>query len=174
MWNILDQLIAAQAGTGLSDLLGAFGWKEVLIAKWQGHKRGDLGRLVSSLSSFDLNENCASKNARFTGTRPNFWWDLTQYTTCWKTLINVLLVQVRSVKKEVDEWTVFRRGYRNQRLTDHARPISELEFWPGGLDIAISKNSITLVLGSCMSLWTGPIELRDDDVCGQGIWPQRS
>ncbi|MCW8107798.1 ATP-binding protein [Alteromonas ponticola] len=121
-----DQLIAAQAGTGLSDT-----WErsreECAVMTPQGHKSVDHRRLVSHLAQL-LNVIVPQKLQGLREQGRIFGADLTSFYDVLKDIDTRIVSQSKRISKEVDE-ELFLDGVSNSAVKIRSR-ISELEFWP--------------------------------------------
>lgn len=121
-----DQLIAAQAGTGLSDT-----WErsrdECATISSQGLRGVDHRRLVSHLAQL-LNVIVPQKLHGLREQGRIFGADLTQYFNVLEDIDKRILSQSKRISKEVDE-ELFLDGVSESAVKIRSR-ISELEFWP--------------------------------------------
>ncbi len=121
-----DQLIAAQAGTGLSDT-----WErsreECTQIDSNGIRHIEHRRLVSHLSRL-LNEIVPQKMQGLREQGRIFGADLTQYYHVLEDIDKRISSQSRRISKEVDE-ELFLEGVSDSAVKIRSR-ISELEFWP--------------------------------------------
>ena len=121
-----DQLIAAQAGTGLSDT-----WErsreECAYVNDKGIRSVDHRRLVSHLARL-LNEIVPQKLQGLREQGRIFGADLTQYYNVLEDIDKRIASQSKRISKEVDE-ELFLDGVSESAVKIRSR-ISELEFWP--------------------------------------------
>ncbi|KXI27319.1 ATP-binding protein [Paraglaciecola hydrolytica] len=121
-----DQLIAAQAGTGLSDT-----WErsreECAYVNDKGIRGVDHRRLVAHLARL-LNEIVPQKMQGLREQGRIFGADLTQYYNVLEDIDKRIASQSKRISKEVDE-ELFLEGVSESAVKIRSR-ISELEFWP--------------------------------------------
>ena len=121
-----DKLIAAQAGTGLSDT-----WErsreDCATINEQGIKSIDHRRLVSHLAQL-LNVIVPQKLQGLREQGRIFGADLTQFYNVLEDIDKRIATQSRRISKEVDE-ELFLDGVSESAVKIRSR-ISELEFWP--------------------------------------------
>jgi hypothetical protein len=121
-----DQLIAAQAGTGLSDT-----WErsreECAYVNDKGIRGVDHRRLVSHLARL-LNEIVPQKMQGLREQGRIFGADLTQYYNVLEDIDKRIASQSKRISKEVDD-ELFLEGVSESAVKIRSR-ISELEFWP--------------------------------------------
>lgn len=121
-----DQLIAAQAGTGLSDT-----WErsreECAVINAQGIRNVDHRRLVSHLAQL-LNVIVPQKLHGLREQGRIFGADLTQYYNVLEDIDKRIASQSLRISKEVDE-ELFLDGVSDSAVKIRSK-ISELEFWP--------------------------------------------
>lgn len=121
-----DQLIAAQAGTGLSDT-----WErarqECAVISAQGVKGIDHRRMVTHLAQL-LNVIVPQKLQGLKEQGRIFGADLTQYYYVLADIDKRIVSQSRRITKEVDS-ELFLDGVTESAVKIRSR-ISELEFWP--------------------------------------------
>lgn len=121
-----DQLIAAQAGTGLADI-----WErsreDCALVNAQGIRSIDHRRLVSHLAQL-LNEVVPQKLHGLREQGRIFGADLTQYYNVLEDIDKRIASQSKRISKEVDE-ELFLDGVSESAVKIRSR-ISELEFWP--------------------------------------------
>lgn len=121
-----DQLIAAQAGTGLADI-----WErsreDCALVNAQGIRSIDHRRLVSHLAQL-LNEVVPQKLHGLREQGRIFGADLTQYYNVLEDIDKRIASQSKRISKEVDE-ELFLDGVSESAVRIRSR-ISELEFWP--------------------------------------------
>lgn len=121
-----DQLIAAQAGTGLSDT-----WErsreECAVISQQGIRGVDHRRLVSHLAQL-LNVIVPQKLNGLREQGRIFGADLSQYYNVLEDIDKRIASQSKRISKEVDE-ELFLDGVSESAVKIRSR-ISELEFWP--------------------------------------------
>lgn len=121
-----DQLIAAQAGTGLSDT-----WErsreECAVINAQGIRSVDHRRLVSHLAQL-LNVIVPQKLHGLREQGRIFGADLTQYYNVLEDIDKRIASQSQRISKEVDE-ELFLDGVSDSAVKIRSK-ISELEFWP--------------------------------------------
>lgn len=121
-----DQLIAAQAGTGLSDT-----WErsreECAFVNDKGIRGVDHRRLVAHLARL-LNEIVPQKLQGLREQGRIFGADLTQYYNVLEDIDKRIASQSKRISKEVDE-ELFLDGVSESAVKIRSR-ISELEFWP--------------------------------------------
>lgn len=121
-----DQLIAAQAGTGLSDT-----WErsreECAFVNDKGIRGVDHRRLVTHLARL-LNEIVPQKLQGLREQGRIFGADLTQYYNVLEDIDKRIASQSKRISKEVDE-ELFLDGVSESAVKIRSR-ISELEFWP--------------------------------------------
>ena len=121
-----DQLIAAQAGTGLSDT-----WErsreECAVVNAQGIKSVDHRRLVTHLAQL-LNVIVPQKLHGLREQGRIFGADLTQYYNVLEDIDKRIASQSKRISKEVDE-ELFLDGVSDSSVRIRSK-ISELEFWP--------------------------------------------
>ncbi|QJR79855.1 ATP-binding protein [Alteromonas pelagimontana] len=145
-----DQLIAAQAGTGLSDT-----WErsreECAVITTQGHKSVDHRRLVSHLAQL-LNVIVPQKLQGLREQGRIFGADLTSYYRVLEDIDKRIVNQSKRISKEVDE-ELFLDGVSHSAVKIRSR-ISELEFWP-------ELTQFNLLYEEWLA--SGKVELPDDD-----------
>ena len=121
-----DQLIAAQAGTGLSDT-----WErsreECAVVNAQGIRSVDHRRLVNHLAQL-LNVIVPQKLHGLREQGRIFGADLTQYYNVLEDIDKRIASQSKRISKEVDE-ELFLDGVSDSSVRIRSK-ISELEFWP--------------------------------------------
>jgi hypothetical protein len=121
-----DQLIAAQAGTGLSDT-----WErsreECAVINAQGIRTVDHRRMVSHLAQL-LNVIVPQKLHGLREQGRIFGADLTQYYNVLEDIDKRIASQSKRISKEVDE-ELFLDGVSESAVKIRSK-ISELEFWP--------------------------------------------
>lgn len=121
-----DKLIAAQAGTGLSDT-----WErsreDCATINEQGTRSIDHRRLVSHLARL-LNEIVPQKLHGLREQGRIFGADLTQFYNVLEDIDKRIVTQSRRISKEVDD-ELFLEGVSESAVKIRSR-ISELEFWP--------------------------------------------
>lgn len=121
-----DQLIAAQAGTGLSDT-----WErsreECAVINAQGIRSVDHRRLVSHLAQL-LNVIVPQKLNGLREQGRIFGADLTQYYKVLEDIDKRIAGQSKRISQEVDK-ELFLDGVSDSEVKIRSR-ISELEFWP--------------------------------------------
>jgi hypothetical protein len=121
-----DQLIAAQAGTGLSDT-----WErsreECAYVNDKGIRGVDHRRLVAHLARL-LNEIVPQKMQGLREQGRIFGADLTQYYNVLEDIDKRIASQSKRISKEVDD-ELFLDGVSESAVKIRSR-ISELEFWP--------------------------------------------
>ena len=121
-----DQLIAAQAGTGLSDT-----WErsreECAVVNAQGIRSVDHRRLVNHLAQL-LNVIVPQKLHGLREQGRIFGADLTQYYNVLEDIDKRIASQSKRISKEVDE-ELFLDGVSDSSVKIRSK-ISELEFWP--------------------------------------------
>lgn len=121
-----DQLIAAQAGTGLSDT-----WErsreECALINAQGIRTVDHRRMVSHLAQL-LNVIVPQKLHGLREQGRIFGADLTQYYNVLEDIDKRIASQSKRISKEVDE-ELFLDGVSESAVKIRSK-ISELEFWP--------------------------------------------
>lgn len=121
-----DQLIAAQAGTGLADI-----WErsreDCAVVNAQGIRGIDHRRMVSHLAQL-LNEVVPQKLHGLREQGRIFGADLTQYYNVLEDIDKRIANQSQRISKEVDE-ELFLDGVSDSAVKIRSR-ISELEFWP--------------------------------------------
>lgn len=121
-----DQLIAAQAGTGLSDT-----WErsreECAVINAQGIRSVDHRRMVSHLAQL-LNVIVPQKLHGLREQGRIFGADLTQYYNVLEDIDKRIASQSKRITKEVDE-ELFLDGVSESAVKIRSK-ISELEFWP--------------------------------------------
>ncbi|MCV2884961.1 ATP-binding protein [Aestuariibacter sp. AA17] len=121
-----DQLIAAQAGTGLSDT-----WErareECAVTTSQGIRSVDHRRLVSHLAQL-LNVIVPQKLNGLREQGRIFGADLTQYYNVLEDIDKRIASQSQRISKEVDQ-ELFLDGVSESSVRIRSK-ISELEFWP--------------------------------------------
>ncbi len=145
-----DQLIAAQAGTGLADI-----WErareECALVNDQGIRSIDHRRMVTHLAQL-LNEVVPQKLHGLREQGRIFGADLTQYYNVLEDIDKRIVSQSKRISKEVDE-ELFLDGVSESAVKIRSR-ISELEFWP---ELA-QFNKYYLAW-----METGAVELPDDE-----------
>lgn len=121
-----DQVIAQQAGTGLSDT-----WdrarEECMLVNPQGIRSLDHRRLVGHLSRL-LNEMVPQKLQGLKEQGRIFGADLSQYHNVLADIDKRIASQSKRISKEVDE-ELFLDGVSDSAVKIRSR-IAELEFWP--------------------------------------------
>lgn len=145
-----DQLIAAQAGTGLSDT-----WErsreECAVINAQGIRTVDHRRMVSHLAQL-LNVIVPQKLHGLREQGRIFGADLTQYYNVLEDIDKRIASQSKRISKEVDE-ELFLDGVSESAVKIRSK-ISELEFWP---ELAEFNRLYHAWMES------GAVELPDDD-----------
>lgn len=145
-----DQLIAAQAGTGLSDT-----WErsreECAVINGQGIRSVDHRRMVSHLAQL-LNVIVPQKLHGLREQGRIFGADLTQYYNVLEDIDKRIASQSKRISKEVDE-ELFLDGVSESAVKIRSK-ISELEFWP---ELAQFNHLYQAWMES------GAVELPDDD-----------
>lgn len=145
-----DQLIAAQAGTGLSDT-----WErsreECAVVNAQGIRNVDHRRLVTHLAQL-LNVIVPQKLNGLREQGRIFGADLTQYYNVLEDIDRRIASQSKRISKEVDE-ELFLEGVSESSVRIRSK-ISELEFWP---ELAQFNRLYREWMDS------GAVELPDDD-----------
>ncbi|MCC2618133.1 ATP-binding protein [Aestuariibacter halophilus] len=145
-----DQLIAAQAGTGLSDT-----WErardECAVISEQGIRGIDHRRMVSHLAQL-LNVIVPQKLNGLREQGRIFGADLTQYYHVLEDIDKRIAGQSRRISQEVEE-ELFLEGVSDSAVKIRSR-ISELEFWP---ELAAFNQHYKTWMDS------GAVELPDDE-----------
>ena len=145
-----DQLIAAQAGTGLSDT-----WErsreECAVVNAQGIRSVDHRRLVSHLAQL-LNVIVPQKLNGLREQGRIFGADLTQYYNVLEDIDRRIVSQSQRITKEVDQ-ELYLDGVSESSVRIRSR-ISELEFWP---ELAAFNKRYKAWMDS------GAVELPDDE-----------